>query len=508
MAINKVMDSIGNVLMDLTSDTITPDKVLQGYTFHDRSGTLQTGILTNIPTGPVSKYSEDNMVRFIDYDGEVVAEYSIAEANALQALPTPPSHERIVFECWNYTLEEVQQTTHSLCVGALYTTIDNAFYIKFMLPITALNAVSTLNYKVITAGTFTVDWGDGTVNEYTESYSGTNTRMHTYTEFKQYVIKIVKGTASISMLSSSSYAPISFYNASKGYNILELNIPSWQGTSDGQQNFKFYNMRNLEKYSVSYDYWFNNSDLFYNCRMLNAIILTKHFYIVISTSSGWYFDKFLYFSLPKEIYAPNPNNVSVSSAFSNILKLIQASKKSFIFPEKVYVNNVLLTNITGQVFAYEAHDIEYLYVSPYINSRFTLYNCKKIKKFDFLYRKDFYQFYNTPCLEYEVLENDPSNTTSAVNAYGSQQFLMYCGNLKKYILGSNITQIYKIPTDTSNLQELDLSAIESPPTLLNSTTPSYITFKIKVMPGTLSLYAAATNWSTLYAAGLIEEATE
>ena len=42
MAINKVV--YGNdTLIDLTSDTVTADKVLNGYTFHDASGTLRTG---------------------------------------------------------------------------------------------------------------------------------------------------------------------------------------------------------------------------------------------------------------------------------------------------------------------------------------------------------------------------------------------------------------------------------------------------------------------------------
>ena len=45
MGINKVQ--YGNtVLIDLTSDTVTADKLMQGYTAHDRSGTLITGTAT------------------------------------------------------------------------------------------------------------------------------------------------------------------------------------------------------------------------------------------------------------------------------------------------------------------------------------------------------------------------------------------------------------------------------------------------------------------------------
>lgn len=46
MGINKVQ--YGNTtLIDLTSDTVTADKLMQGYTAHDRSGTLITGTIAD-----------------------------------------------------------------------------------------------------------------------------------------------------------------------------------------------------------------------------------------------------------------------------------------------------------------------------------------------------------------------------------------------------------------------------------------------------------------------------
>lgn len=53
MGINKVQ--YGNTtLIDLTSDTVTADKLLQGYTAHDRSGTIITGTATGGGTGAIS----------------------------------------------------------------------------------------------------------------------------------------------------------------------------------------------------------------------------------------------------------------------------------------------------------------------------------------------------------------------------------------------------------------------------------------------------------------------
>lgn len=45
MAVNKVVYGT-SVLVDLTSDTVTADKMLAGYTAHDKSGNQITGNVT------------------------------------------------------------------------------------------------------------------------------------------------------------------------------------------------------------------------------------------------------------------------------------------------------------------------------------------------------------------------------------------------------------------------------------------------------------------------------
>lgn len=53
MGINKVQ--YGNTtLIDLTNDTVTADKLMQGYTAHDRSGAVITGTATGGGTGAIS----------------------------------------------------------------------------------------------------------------------------------------------------------------------------------------------------------------------------------------------------------------------------------------------------------------------------------------------------------------------------------------------------------------------------------------------------------------------
>jgi len=46
MAKNKIIYN-GNTLIDLTGDTVTADKLMQGYTAHDRSGALINGTIVD-----------------------------------------------------------------------------------------------------------------------------------------------------------------------------------------------------------------------------------------------------------------------------------------------------------------------------------------------------------------------------------------------------------------------------------------------------------------------------
>lgn len=50
MAVNKVIYG-DTTLIDLTGDTVAADKVLSGYTFHDKSGTIDTGTAGAYVTG-------------------------------------------------------------------------------------------------------------------------------------------------------------------------------------------------------------------------------------------------------------------------------------------------------------------------------------------------------------------------------------------------------------------------------------------------------------------------
>ena len=101
MAVNKVVVN-GEAIIDLSTDTVTANKLAAGYTAHDKSGAVITGTMAG---GGEPVQSKD--VNFIDYDGTVLHSYTVAEAAALTALPPLPSHDGLICQGWNWCLANI-----------------------------------------------------------------------------------------------------------------------------------------------------------------------------------------------------------------------------------------------------------------------------------------------------------------------------------------------------------------------------------------------------------------
>lgn len=480
MAVNKVMDSIGNLLIDLTGDTVAADKVLQGYTFHDRAGNVQVGTVQTTHSGVVSNYDEDNVVRFIDYDGTIIAEYSIDEAHALTELPTPPTPtyvDFLVFDGWNHTLEEVQTTTHSLLVGALYDTIDHKAHLK--LNIVGGNAQSMRFYIQAKTGgdTVTVDWGDGTSDIFTATTGGAWTSYHQYpTGYASYWIIIDTTSNNLSEMYPGSGGTLNNFfsemyigsNADGVYN---------KGSYISSVKVITYASSITRTCGLSYNFGLRVHIYPRNCKLPQDGIL-------------WQCQFLQYVSFPRIV-----NSEYSSFNLSNSQIGANWSLKNFILPENSKVTHY------SYIF-YIPRICDYFYV-PSITTHFYC-SSKNIKK---LYvPTSTISDYNVTIYDMLALEEIyfPDNVKTLILYNCGAESITVPNSVTTLTLGFSP---YNNGAYTgTKLKYLDLSTFETPPQL-TSTLLSGI-FKIKVMPGTLSLYAAATNWSTLYAAGLIEETTE
>ena len=128
-------------------------------------------------------------VNFYDYDGTRIAAYTLTEARALTALPTPPAHEGLVFEGWNWELSEINALKFPMEVGAQYYTDDDSVRFYLCIEDIARSEVGfTLGGSVSVS--CQIDWGDGTV----ESGIKRVAVSHKYSATGDYCVRIFRET--------------------------------------------------------------------------------------------------------------------------------------------------------------------------------------------------------------------------------------------------------------------------------------------------------------------------
>ena len=150
----------------------------------------------------MSVKDEFERVKFWDFDGALIADYSLEEAQALEYLPSVPKHPGLEFQGWNWRLGEVRNVDHGIDVGAVYSPVGGDTQLKIVIdegqetvPIFLSLPTRPTRYNNIR-----IDWGDGArswIKEddfeqfYNEDYLGSAT--HTYrcpTYPMEYTIRI------------------------------------------------------------------------------------------------------------------------------------------------------------------------------------------------------------------------------------------------------------------------------------------------------------------------------
>ena len=124
---------------------------------------------------------EPKEVNFLDYDGSCLYAYTIAEAQALSALPCGPMHDGLVFQGWNAALEDVKSVTHPTNIGPVYCTDDGTT----RLYVTLQEGRTSPMLGVCVSGAVTVDWGDGSTPD---TLTGTNANTAVWTPNHNYVV--------------------------------------------------------------------------------------------------------------------------------------------------------------------------------------------------------------------------------------------------------------------------------------------------------------------------------
>ena len=139
--------------------------------------------------GNTSASAKWNDVTFIDYDGSVLYSYSLAEAQALTGLPALPSHEGLVCQGWNWTLEAIKSLNRPVTVGAMYITDDGATRLHIRIATVGRMTVPLYIGQTVANGV-SIDWGDGSTAK-TLSGTGNVNTSHTYAEPGDYIISLM-----------------------------------------------------------------------------------------------------------------------------------------------------------------------------------------------------------------------------------------------------------------------------------------------------------------------------
>lgn len=167
------------VLIDLTEDTVTPATLKSGVTAHDASGAKITGTLDTATP-------KESDINFWDYDGTLLYSWTLAELATKTELPPLPSHDGLICQGWNWTLQDIKDAVRELDIGALYITDDGKTRLYVDVDTETWDDF-VLNYWQSTRNATTVDWGDGTTPETKNADSYVEHR-HVYASSGSYVI--------------------------------------------------------------------------------------------------------------------------------------------------------------------------------------------------------------------------------------------------------------------------------------------------------------------------------
>lgn len=127
-------------------------------------------------------------INFYDYDGTLVAAWTLDELATATELPANPSHEGLTAQGWNWSLEDLKSTNRAMNVGQMYITSDEKTRIYIRIANVERMVVPLCFSQTVSNGV-TIDWGDASA---LQVLSGTgNVRVtHTYASIGDYVITL------------------------------------------------------------------------------------------------------------------------------------------------------------------------------------------------------------------------------------------------------------------------------------------------------------------------------
>ena len=207
---------------------------------------------------------EKKDVSFYDYDGTLLHSYTIKEANMLTALPPTLAHEGLVFDGWNWSLEDINKLTRPMDIGAMYHTLDGDTHIYIHLE----EGHQDITFSICVKGNIVLDWGDGHLEQ--SDLIGTDLTVpiqvpvHHYAAPGDYVIKFaVNGEAQL----NESFSGMN----SKWLRAFTTKIEIGENITIGTEAFQRYG--SLLNITIPSSITSLGGSAFFECRSLSSITI-------------------------------------------------------------------------------------------------------------------------------------------------------------------------------------------------------------------------------------------
>ena len=439
-----------------------------------------------------------NDVTFYDYDGTVVASYSLEEAQALTSLPDGPTHDGLTFRGWNWSLSDINTLTGSMNIGAMYITDDGKTRLYIHIADKARSTVPLYLQQTVVNGV-TIDWGDGSATETLAGTGNVNTS-HAYGVAGDFTIslEVADGCTLVIGNDSSSYCVIgSTGNADKVYCNMLQKVEIGIGVTS-IRNYTFQNCRSLSSITIPDGVTSIGSSTFSSCYSLSSITIPDR--VTSIGSRAFYSCQSL-----SSITIPGGVTSIGDYAFQNCCSLY-----SITIPGGV-------TSIGGSTFSncYSLSSITIPDRVTSIGSR-AFENCRSLSSItipDGVTSIGTYVFYNCYSLSSITIPDRVTSIGSSaffscyslssitipggVTSIGNSSF-NYCYSLSSITIPDRVTSIGSNAfQDCYCVAEYHLKST-TPPTLSNKNTFNNIPNDciIYVPQGCLEAYQNATNWST------------
>lgn len=186
---------------------------------------------------------EDADILFIGYDGTPVESWSLEDLAGKTALPTPPTHEGLTFQEWNWTLAQLQAENAPMVVGACYITDDGKT--RFHVSIRTGAPEVTINFAQTVANGVTINWGDGSGEETVDGAANSVIQAsHTYTATGNYTITMLPADGCTMSIGGANVQKPGF---SPGIFVTSIELGTGCTYING---YAFYGLFNLERVTI------------------------------------------------------------------------------------------------------------------------------------------------------------------------------------------------------------------------------------------------------------------